>query len=309
MIENLKERRMLRKSLFVTTFVLAAMIGATVTVSAQEAQEKQGKAKGKGVRDMTQHTSQVKPGLFFIEGAGGNSLLRVTNDGLMLMDGKLPGNYEPLMAQVRSVSNQPIKYLITTHHHEDHTGNNAQFLAAGVQIVATEGLKEQLQHYNPPGGKPADPTITYKGREYKLKLGGAEVDLYHFGRAHTGGDSVVYFPDLKVVAVSDVIGGGAPGADFPGGGSLVEWPHVLAEIMKLDWDTCLPGGGKLMTRPEVEAYQTKVDTLVSRARELVKNGTPKDQLMAQLKTDDLGWKLNLAGDRLDAFYDELSKAK
>ena len=194
----------LRKSLFVTTSVMAVALGTIITVAAVEAQDKQG--KGKGVRDMTQHTSQVKPGLYFIQGAGGNSLLRVTTDGLILMDGKLPGNYEPLMEQVKAVSNQPIKYLINTHHHEDHTGNNAKFLAAGVQIVASEELKNQLQHYSPPGGKPADPTITYKGSEYTLKLGGAEVDLYHFGRAHTGGDSVVYFPDLKVVALSDVIG-------------------------------------------------------------------------------------------------------
>jgi cyclase len=290
---------MLKKSLFIAIFVLALAIGA--------AQDKQG--KGKGVRDMTQHISQVKPGLYFIQGAGGNSLLRVTNDGLILMDGKLPGNYAPLMEKVKSISDQPIKYLLNTHHHEDHTGNNAQFIAAGVQIIATEELKNQLQHYNPPGGKPADPTIVYKGREYKLKLGGAEVDLYHFGRAHTGDDSVVYFPDLKVVAVSDVVSPGAPGPDFQGGGSLVGWGPVLADILKLDWDVCIPGTGDALTRVDVEAYKMKVDTLVSRAKELVKNGTPKDQLMAQLKTDDLGWKLNLAGERLDLFYDELSKAK
>src|SRR5580658_1705155 len=120
---------MLRKSLLVNTSVMALVVVATITVVTVEAQDKQG--KGKGARDMTQHTSQVKPGLYFIQGAGGNSLLRVTNDGLILMDGKLPGNYEPLMAQVKSISNQPIKYLINTHHHEDHTGNNAQFLAAG----------------------------------------------------------------------------------------------------------------------------------------------------------------------------------
>jgi cyclase len=292
---------MLQKSLFVTVAI------AAITVAALEAQDKQG--KGKGGRDMTQHTSQVKPGLFFIQGAGGNSLLRVTTDGLILMDGKLPGNYAPLMEQIKSVSNQPIKYLINTHHHEDHTGNNAQFLAAGVQIVAAEELKNQLQHYNPPGGKPADPTITYKGAEYKLKLGGVEVDLYHYGRAHTGGDSVVYFPDLKVVAVSDVIAPNAPGADFPGGGSLVEWGPVLGNVLKLDWDVCIPGTGDAVSRADVEAYKTKVDTLVSRAKALVKSGTPKDQLMAQLKIDDLGWRLNLTGDRLDMFYDELSKSK
>jgi glyoxylase-like metal-dependent hydrolase (beta-lactamase superfamily II) len=298
---------MSRQSLLALKTALAVTAAAALAITALNAQDKQGKGKGK--RDMTQHTSQVKPGLFFIQGAGGNSLLRVTSDGLILMDGKLPGNYAPLMDQIKAISTEPVKFLINTHHHEDHTGNNAQFLAAGTQIVATEELKNQLQHYNPPGGKPADPTITYSGREYKLKLGGVEVDLYHFGRAHTGGDSVVYFPDLKVVAVSDVLGPNAPGADFQGGGSLVGWGPVLAGVLKLDWDVCIPGTGDAMNRAAVEAYKTKVDTLVSRAKELVKNGTPKDQLMAQLKTDDLGWRLNLNGERLDMFYDELSKTK
>jgi cyclase len=294
---------MSRKALFIGL----AAVSTVLIASAQEAPAGGGRGRG-GARDMTQTTMELKPGLFFINGAGGHSLIRVTSAGLIAMDGKLPGNYDPFMEQVKKISDQPIKFLITTHHHEDHTGNNAKFLAAGVQIIAQDNMKAALEIYNPPGGKVAPPTITY-ANDYVIKLGGVEVGLHHYGPAHTGDDTVVYFPDLKVIALSDEIGPNAPGADYAGGGSLVNWGHALGEALKLDWDTCVPGGGKLLTRADVQDYKTKVDTLISRAKELVAKGTPKDQLMGALKTDDLGWKINLNGERLDKFYDELSKSK
>src|ERR1700689_1327693 len=96
-----------------------------------------------------QAIQQVKPGLFMITGAGGNTTVRVTNAGLIVVDGKLPGeaNYNSLMALIKGASDQPIKYLIVTHHHADHTGNNQRFLDAGVQIIATQNLNTNLVTY------------------------------------------------------------------------------------------------------------------------------------------------------------------
>ena len=84
-----------------------------------------------------------------ITGAGGNATVRVTSQGLIVVDGKLPGqaNYDALMALIKSISDQPVKYLIVTHHHADHTGNSQRFLDAGVQIVAHENLKKNLVTY------------------------------------------------------------------------------------------------------------------------------------------------------------------
>src|SRR5215475_13297533 len=141
----------------------------------------------------------VKPGSYLVTGAGANSLVRLTNDGVILMDSKLPGdqNYTGLMGQIQTVTTKPVKFLIVTHHHADHTGNNAKFIEAGAQVVAQENLKKNLETYEVTP-KPAPPTITYD-KEYTVKLGGAEVKVYHFGRSHTSGDSIVYFPDLKIV--------------------------------------------------------------------------------------------------------------
>jgi cyclase len=257
-----------------------------------------------------QAIQQVKPGLYMITGAGGNSTLRITTQGLILVDGKLPSqaNYDALMALIKGVSDQPIKYLIVTHHHADHTGNNQRFLDAGVQVVAHENLKTNLVTYAS-DPKPAPPSITYPGAEYALTVGGVKVELHHFGRAHTSGDTVVYFPDLKVVSVSDVVTTGKTGPliDYAGGGSATDWSNVLAGILALDFDAAIPGNGDVLTKADVQAYKTKYDTFLARAKELVRQGVPQDQLMAKIKTDDLGWTPRVP--KVDAFYAELSESK
>ena len=87
------------------------------------------------------------------------------------------------------------------------------------------------------------------------------------------------------------------------------WGPALAQVLKLDFDVAIPSTGPAISRADLEALKTKIDTLVSRATRLVKHGVPKDQLMAQLKTDDLGWQLSFTGDQLDSFYAELSQTK
>ena len=262
----------------------------------------------KGGRQPVEPIRLVKPGLYVIAGAGANSEVRVTPQGLIVVDGKLGGEtvYADLMAQVKSVSNLPVKYLIVTHHHADHTGNNDKFRAAGVEIIGHENLKKNLETYraNP---VPAPPTVTYAGTSHTVRLGGIEVQVHHFGRAHTSGDSVVYFPDLKVVAVSDVVTTGATGplADYAGGGSFAEWPGVLDSILKLDFDACIPGNGGVLTKADVQAYKAKIETFLTRAKEAVRNGAPKDQLLSEIKTDDLGWMPRVPV--VDPFYAELSQ--
>jgi cyclase len=244
-----------------------------------------------------------------ISGAGANTEVRVTNEGLIVVDGKLAGeqNYNALMDQIKTISTQPIKYIIITHHHADHAGNDDRFLAAGVQVIANDNFNKNLINYqaNP---KPAPAGITY-AKDYVIKLGGVEVQAHHFGNAHTSGDTVVYFPDLKVVAVSDEVTSGTTGplADYGGGGSFADWPQTLDAALKLDFDTAIPGNGDPISKADVQAYRDKVATFVSRAKEAIRNGTPKDQLMEQVKTDDLGWKPRVPN--VDPFYEELSKTK
>ena len=261
---------------------------------------------GKATIDSALATQFVKTGLYVISGGGSNSVLRLSANGLILVNGKLPGNYDALVKQATKISDQPIRVVIVTDYHENHTGDSAKFLAAGTGIIAQENVKPALDAYDPPGVKVVPPSLTYD-HEYTLKLGGVEARLLHFGNAVTGGDTVVYFPNLKVVAVGDLFAP-TPNPDFTAGGSLVGWGPTLAQVLKLDFDVAVPGTGPTATRADLEAFKTKVDTLVSRATLLVKKGVPKEQLMAQLKTDDLGWRFNFTEDQLNRFYAELSQA-
>ncbi|HXE61989.1 MAG TPA: MBL fold metallo-hydrolase [Bryobacteraceae bacterium] len=288
------------------------LIALTVVAAAAFAQAPAGgggRAGGGRGAPPAQAIEQVKPGVFMVTGAGGNSTFHVTNEGIILVDGKLPGdaNYNALMALIKSKSDQPVKYLIVTHHHADHTGNNQKFLDAGVPVVATENLKTNLVTYesNP---KPAPPSVTYPGAEYRIKLGGVTVELHHFGRAHTSGDTVVFFPDAKVVCLSDVITTGTtdPLIDFAGGGSATDWTNVLAGVLKLDFDAAVPGNGPVLTKADVAAYKAKFDKMIAKARELVNKGVAQDQLLAQLKMEN-GWAPRVP--KVDEFVAELKAAK
>ena len=109
-------------------FATIALFAAMVVVHAQQPPA-QGRGRGGG--QPVQPIQMLKPGLYLVPGGGSNSLVRVTNEGVILVDTKLPGeaNYNGLMEQIRSVTTQPVKVVIVTHHHADHTGNNDRFIS------------------------------------------------------------------------------------------------------------------------------------------------------------------------------------
>ena len=199
-------------------------------------------------------TMVVKTGLYVISGGGCNSVVRLSGNGLILVDGKLPGNYAALMKSLRRISEQPVRVLINTDYHENHTGNNAEFLKSGVAILAQANQAENALGKLPAPAKTFDDDIT-------LKFGGIEAQALHFGSAHTSGDTVVYFPNLKAVAVGDLYSS-TPQPDLSAGGNLAGWGPVLAEILKLDFDVVVPGTGPVISRAEFEAYKAKVDALI-----------------------------------------------
>jgi glyoxylase-like metal-dependent hydrolase (beta-lactamase superfamily II) len=255
----------------------------------------------------------VKPGLYMVTGNGGNVTVRVAPEGLILVDTKNAGQpvYDALMAQIRTVSAAPVKYVVDTHSHADHTGNNGRFIAAGAAVVAHEAIKAGLANYVPTAANPnapAAPTQTYK-TALTLAVGPAKAELHHYDRGHTGGDTLVYFPDLRTIAMGDELVTGSPTVDYPSGGDIGGLLNSLDQALKLDWDTAIAGhGDEPLTRDYVQTYRGKVATLLARVKEQVKAGTPKDQLLSKVRVDDLGWTFNLVAwavpGRLDGLYAE-----
>jgi glyoxylase-like metal-dependent hydrolase (beta-lactamase superfamily II) len=175
---------------------------------------------------------------------------------------------------------------------------------AGATVIALEALKTFMASDPRTKDIPGRPTQTF-AKDYVLKFGGAEVDAHFYARGHTGDDTMVYFPDLKVVMVSDQITDGTPIVDFANGGSAVGWTQILDGVLKLDFEMAIPGRGEPKSRADVEAYRTKFATVVSRASDAIKAGATKDTLAMQVKTDDLGWTFNAAF--YGSLYDELAK--
>jgi glyoxylase-like metal-dependent hydrolase (beta-lactamase superfamily II) len=249
----------------------------------------------------------IRTGLYYLSGGGGNSVLRLSGVGLLLVDGKTAGNYDELRLRLKKISNQVIRVVINTSHYQDHTGTNAKFLADKAPVLGQQNEKQILASYTSSGEIIAPPSNTYD-HDQTLHLGLVEAQLLHLGNARTSADTVVYFADEKTVALGDIFSA-APNPDYSAGGSLVGWGPVLGEVLKLDFNVAVPGNGPLVPRSAVEALKTKIDTLVSRATQLVKNGATKDQLMTQLKTDDLGWSLSFSPEQVSGFYAELSRTK
>jgi len=250
----------------------------------------------------------LKPNLYLITGGGANTLVRTTSEGLIVVDTKNPGdeNYNRVMEEIRTVSPLPVKYVINTHHHPDHVGNNQKFIDAGAKVVALDALKTRMASDPRTKEIPGLPTETF-AKDRVIKLGDAEVRAYSFGRGHTGDDTMVYFPDAKVVMVSDQITDANPIVDFANGGSAVEWTQILDGVLKLDFETAIPGRGEPKTRADVQAFRDKFATLVNRASSAIKAGATKDQLASQVKTDDLGWMFQ--PQFFASLYDELTQAK
>jgi glyoxylase-like metal-dependent hydrolase (beta-lactamase superfamily II) len=277
---------------------LRAFVSATVAVllvvPAVMAQGPQGGGPGRGAAagQTVEKIRELKPNLYMVAGAGANTLVRVTPEGVIVIDTKLASdeNYRRLMEEISSVSKLPVKYVFNTHHHPDHVGNNQKFIDAGAQVIGLDALKKHMTSDPRTKDIPGPPTVTF-AKDYTLRFGGAVLEAHSFGRGHTGDDTMVYFPDAKVVMVSDQITNATPIVDFANGGSAVEWTQILDGVLKLDFEMAIPGRGEPKTRDEVQAFRKNFDTLIGRATGAIRAGATKDQL-AQLKTDDLGWQFN-----------------
>jgi len=288
---------------------LGIIISLCLAAGSMLAQAPQGRGGGRGggAPDTVMPARQLKPGLFLVTGAGANTLIRVTTEGLIVVDTKNPGDdqYNGLLAQIKAVSPLPVKYIINTQHHPDHVGANQKFVDSGATVIGLEALKTFMASDPRTTALPGRPTQTF-AKDYVLKFGGAEVQAHFYGRGHTGDDTMVYFPDAKVVMISDEMTDTNPVIDWANGGSWVEWSKVMDGVLKLDFESAIPGRGEPKTRADVQAFKAKVDLVISRANDAIKAGATKETLAMQVKTDDLApWNLNAAF--FGNLYDELKK--
>ena len=236
--------------------------------------------------------NKVKDDLYEIEGDGGNVAVYITNEGVILVDDKYDQDHEQIVANVKSVTNQPIKYILSTHYHADHSGGNAKFLPT-AEIISTlnahNNIVNHVQSNAPPGMQAARVTFT---TEAQVFLGGKEVRAKYYGRGHTNGDAVIYFPALRVVHTGDLMAGNTPLIDYPGGGSLKEWADTLDGVLNtLDFDTVIPGHGPVTNKAGLQTYRDNVAKERMRVTQLIRDGKSQDDV-AKVMMAEYHWAPN-----------------
>jgi cyclase len=232
--------------------------------------------------------NKVKEDLYEIEGDGGNVAVYVTGQGVILIDDKYEQDHEGIMEKVKSVTSQPVKYVITTHHHSDHSGGNVKFVGT-AEIISTANARANIVEHKQPGAPdnmtPAGVVFT---KECSVFLGGKEVRANYFGRGHTNGDAVIYFPALHVLHTGDLMAGASPLIDYNGGGSVVDWTRTLDEALKLDFDTVIPGHGKVTDKAGLLTYRNNVEKLRNRVSGLIHEGKSQEDV-GTVMTAEFGW--------------------
>ena len=251
----------------------------------------------------------VKKDLYMISGEGGNVAVYVTSDGVILVDDMFDRNHADILAQVKTVTEQPIKYVINTHQHDDHAGGDLKMLPI-AEVIAHQNVRANLEHIKQPyyedtPGTPIGlPRVTFSD-EFALRLGGKEVRAKYFGRGHTSGDVIVYFPELQVIHTGDLFLGRppAPGlvlvqtrpsriniyVDYAQGGSFFDWTKTLDGALQLDFDTVIPGHGPVSTKADVAQFRNEIEALRNRLVAMIKEGKTKSDILTVLE-EDYGWR-------------------
>jgi cyclase len=230
-------------------------------------------------------TQKIADNLYVIHNdfVPGNTTALVTSEGVVLVDDKFPVDADNIVAEVKKITSQPIKYVVNTHYHMDHSGGNVRLQQLGVQVVTSEQTRAFQVEKNQPGLS----NVTFE-RHAHIYLGGQNAELYHFGKSHTGGDTVVYFPAQRAIAMGDMFtfGDATPQlVDYAGGGSAKEWTTTVGEVLKLDFDIVVPGHGDVTNKAELAKFQQSTLKLRNAVHDMIAAKKTRADIEAMLRKD------------------------
>jgi glyoxylase-like metal-dependent hydrolase (beta-lactamase superfamily II) len=246
-------------------------------------------------------TTDLGDNMYMLEGQGGNITVAVARDGIIMVDSEFAALHDKIKAAISIVSNQPIKYLINTHFHGDHTGGNEPFAKDGVTVVAEANVKTRLAAgttngltgvKTPPAPQGALPSKTYTGA-FKIRLPGRVADLKHIANAHTDGDTYVWFKTANVLSTGDTFTNGRyPNIDFANGGNIKGMIAATDAYLKLvnAKTRIVPGHGPVADKAMLGEYHAMLVTARDRMAKLVKEGKSEDDVVAAKPFADLDAK-------------------
>ena len=246
-------------------------------------------------------TTALGDNIYMLEGQGGNITVAVAKDGIIMVDGQFAPLHDKIKAAVEAISNKPIKYLINTHFHGDHTGGNEAFAKDGATVVSQVNVKTRLAAgtsngltgaKTPPAPPAALPSDTYTNFS-KIRLEGRVADLKHVANAHTDGDTYVWFKTANVLSTGDTFTNGRyPNIDFANGGNIKGVIAATDAYLKLvnARTKIVPGHGPLADRAALIEYRTMLTSAHDRMAKLVKDGKSEDDVVEAKPFADLDAK-------------------
>ena len=259
--------------------VLIVLAGLAATVMAQQPAA-------------TLTMKQLKPNVWVgLGGSGGNSTIIIGQTGVIVVDAKqTEQGAKDLLAEIAKITPKPVKTVMLTHSDGDHV-NGLVAYPAGIQIIAHENNKKELEAALASGGRGAPPAdrlpnkVTTKEKE-AMTIDGVKVELYHFAPAHTSGDLMVFLPDEKIVSTGDIVvtnrADDNPNVHFEKNGTTDGWLTTVKGLIALNADTYVTGHGDLVVKADL---QRKVDATTARRNKIaamIKEGKTLDEIKAAL---------------------------
>ncbi len=240
--------------------------------------------------------TKVAGNVYMLEGAGGNIGASVGEDGIVVVDDQFAPLADKIQAALKGIADKPVRFVINTHYHEDHTGSNAIFQKQ-APIIAHDNVRKRLEEGGTAGNygginfpakpqpKEALPIITFD-HDVTVHLNGEDIQAMHFPHGHTDGDSVIFFPKSNVVHMGDdFVTYGFPFIDLSGGGSVAGMISALEEIVpKLPADVkVIPGHGPVSNLDDVRRYVA----MLKETKAVVEKGIKQGKTLDQLKQENV----------------------
>lgn len=266
--------------------------------------------------------TKVAGTVYMLEGAGGNIGVSVGEDGIVVVDDQFAPLAPKIEAALKGITDKPVRFILNTHYHGDHTGGNADFSKLGT-LVAQDNVRKRLAEGSeikrfgktPPAPKEALPIVTFE-HDVSIHLNGEDIRAIHFPHGHTDGDSVIFFPQSNVVHMGDdFVTYGFPFVDIENGGSVSGMVAGVEKVLSMTKpDTkFIPGHGPLSTPDDVRKFLAMItETRAAVAAAVKKHKTPeqmkKEKILDKWEAD-YGKGFIKTDDWIDTLYDDVSKAR
>ncbi|PYX95934.1 MAG: MBL fold metallo-hydrolase [Acidobacteria bacterium] len=288
-------------------FAIVILLLASAVAAAQE----------KDFSKVQMKVSKVAGNIYMLEGAGGNIGASVGDDGIVIVDDQYAPLADKIQVALKGITDKPVRFVINTHYHEDHTGGNAIF-QKNAPVIAHENVRKRLQEGGTAGNggsvhieakpqpKDALPIITFD-HDVTVHLNGEDIRALHFPAGHTDGDSIIFFPESNVVHMGDdFVTYGFPFIDVDGGGSINGMIDAVEKVIpQLPPDVkVIPGHGPVSNLDDVRAYLKMLKDTRDAVQSALKQGKTLEQMKQEKILDP--WK-KYSGDFIseDAFLETL----